>query len=69
MDVKDLVACTGLMVGYTDNGKCEESLALFEKMVMEGVELDEFMFSIALKGYSILEDLETGRQIHGHIVK
>ncbi|KAK0573256.1 hypothetical protein LWI29_005072 [Acer saccharum] len=69
MDEKDSVAWTGLMVGYTQAGKPEDALDLFVKMVMEGVELDQYVFSIVLKACAGLEDLNLGRQIHSYIVK
>ncbi|KAL5760304.1 hypothetical protein ACOSP7_018817 [Xanthoceras sorbifolium] len=69
MDEKDSVAWTGLMVGYTQARKQRDALDLFVKMLMEGVELDQFVFSIVLKACAGLEDLNLGRQIHGYIVK
>ncbi|RWR77786.1 tRNA/rRNA methyltransferase [Cinnamomum micranthum f. kanehirae] len=38
-------------------------------MTLEGVELDEFVFSSVLKACSGLRCLVIGQQIHGHIVK
>ncbi|XP_057949110.1 pentatricopeptide repeat-containing protein At5g13270, chloroplastic [Malania oleifera] len=66
---KNAVTWTGLMVGYTQAEKQEDALGLFGRMICEGVELDEFVFSIVLKACSGLEDLEMGRQIHGYVVK
>ncbi|KAF8020910.1 hypothetical protein BT93_G1351 [Corymbia citriodora subsp. variegata] len=69
MAEKKAVAWTALMVGYTEANEQNDILHLFMKMVEEGVELDEFVFSIVLKACAWLEDLRVGRQIHGHIVK
>lgn len=69
MTRKNVVACTGLMVGYTQAARHRDALSLFAKMISEGVELDEFVFSIVLKACAALEDLHTGRQIHGYSVK
>ncbi|XP_058102963.1 pentatricopeptide repeat-containing protein At5g13270, chloroplastic [Magnolia sinica] len=66
---KNVVAWTGLMVGYTHADKEDEALALFGRMIQEGIELDEFVFSIALKACSGLDRLDIGRQIHGYVVK
>lgn len=66
---KNTVAWTGLMVGYTQAEKLEDALALFAKMVKEGVPMDEFVFSIILKVCGVLEYLNMGRQIHGYSVK
>lgn len=48
MTEKNAVVWTGLMVGYTQAGKLEAALELFTKMVKEGVQMDEFVFSIIL---------------------
>ncbi|KAJ4952726.1 hypothetical protein NE237_029558 [Protea cynaroides] len=66
---KNAVTWTGLMMGYAQADKQEETLALFARMIGENIELDEFVFSVVLKACSKLEDLGTGRQIHGYIVK
>lgn len=63
------VVWTGLMVGYTEDEKLEKVLKLFAEMVKESVEVDDFVFSIVLKACAGLEDLNTGRQIHGYSVK
>lgn len=66
---KNVVAMTGLMVGYVQGGKKYDALRLFATMVEAGVQLDEFVFSITLKVCAQLEDMEMGQQIHGYIVK
>ncbi|CAJ1926332.1 unnamed protein product [Sphenostylis stenocarpa] len=69
MTRKNAVACTGLMVGYTQAARHSDALLLFAKMINEGVELDEFVFSIVLKACAALGDLFTGRQIHSYCIK
>ncbi|KAJ0973534.1 hypothetical protein J5N97_021493 [Dioscorea zingiberensis] len=69
MAERDAASCTNLMVGYIRAGKQVEALAVFERVMKEGVELDQFLFSIALKTCSVLEDRKSGAQIHGCIVK
>ncbi|XP_043722288.1 pentatricopeptide repeat-containing protein At5g13270, chloroplastic [Telopea speciosissima] len=69
MTEKNAVTWTGLMMGYTQADRQEETLTLFARMIKENIELDEFVFSAVLKACSKLEDLGTGRQIHGYIVK
>ncbi|XP_022737753.1 pentatricopeptide repeat-containing protein At5g13270, chloroplastic [Durio zibethinus] len=66
---KNAVAWTVLIMGYTQADKQIYALELFNGMVKEGVELDEFVFSIVLKACAGLKDLNLGRQIHGYIVK
>ncbi|WOL11632.1 hypothetical protein Cni_G20396 [Canna indica] len=69
MVVRNAVSWTSLMVGYTQAGKQFEALVLFKRMMWEGTELDHFVFSIVLKACSELESQETGKQIHGYIIK
>ncbi|KAK7308004.1 hypothetical protein VNO77_41552 [Canavalia gladiata] len=69
MTSKNAVACTGLMVGYTQAARHRDVLLLFAKMISEGVELDGFVFSIVLKACAALGDLYAGRQVHSYSVK
>lgn len=69
MNEKNAVAWTGLMVGYTEAGELEDALTLFAETVREGIETDEFVFSIILKACAVLGDLNMGRQIHGWCIK
>ncbi|GLU06284.1 hypothetical protein SLE2022_233280 [Rubroshorea leprosula] len=69
MSEKNAVAWTGLLMGHVQAGKRKDALELFANMVRESVELDEFVFSIVLKACAGLKDLNSGRQIHGYIVK
>ncbi|WVZ19862.1 hypothetical protein V8G54_007184 [Vigna mungo] len=69
MTRKNVVACTRLMVGYTQAARHSDAMSLFAKMIREGVELDEFVFSIVLKACAALGDLYTGRQIHSVCIK
>jgi len=49
MSEKNALTWTGLMVGYTQAERQMDALALFAKMVNQGVELEEHVFSIVLK--------------------
>ena len=69
MTRKNVVACTGLMVGYTRAARHTDAMLLFAKMISEGAELDEFVFSIVLKACAALGDLYTGRKIHSYCIK
>lgn len=66
---RNVVGWTGLLVGYTEAEKLKDAMSLFAEMVREGVELDEFVFSIILKACGGLEDLNMGKQIHGYSIK
>ncbi|KAF3430918.1 hypothetical protein FNV43_RR25648 [Rhamnella rubrinervis] len=66
---RNVVGWTVLLVGYTEAEKLKDAMALFAEMVREGVELDEFVFSIILKACGGLEDLNMGKQIHSYSIK
>ncbi|XP_027185426.1 pentatricopeptide repeat-containing protein At5g13270, chloroplastic [Coffea eugenioides] len=66
---KNVVTWTGLMVGFTQAERQHDALRLFDVMLREGVELDEFVFSIILKACTGLVDVGTGQQVHGLVVK
>ncbi|XP_065853281.1 pentatricopeptide repeat-containing protein At5g13270, chloroplastic [Euphorbia lathyris] len=69
MNEKNVVVWTGLMVAFTQAEKQEKALALFDKMVREGLDFDEYVFSITLKACAGSGDLNLGKQIHCCIVK
>ncbi|RZS07482.1 hypothetical protein BHM03_00038317 [Ensete ventricosum] len=66
---RNAVSWTSLMVGYTQVGRQYEALVLFKRMMWEGTELDQFVFSVVLKACSEMENREAGRQVHGCIIK
>lgn len=66
---KNVVAMTGLMVAYVQDGNTYDAFRLFATMVLAGVQLDEFVFSITLKLCTQLKDMEMGQQIHAYIAK
>ncbi|KAJ9548928.1 hypothetical protein OSB04_021471 [Centaurea solstitialis] len=69
MAEKNVVAWTALMVGYMQLEKRVQVLDLFLAMVKEGIQLDEYVFSITLKACACLENQAIGQQIHGHVLK
>ncbi|KAI3731367.1 hypothetical protein L1987_62555 [Smallanthus sonchifolius] len=66
---KNVVAWTSLMVSYMLVGKSVQVLDLYLAMIKEGVELDEYVFSITLKACASLKNQEIGHQIHGYVLK
>lgn len=66
---RNVVAWTGLMVGYTQAGRQDDAMSLFCRMMSEGIKLDEFVFSIALKACAGLRELEAGQQVHCLLIK
>ncbi|KAK4857124.1 hypothetical protein QYF36_024796 [Acer negundo] len=65
----DLVGWSSMLSGYVKNGFEEDGLRIFLQMICCGVELDAFVFSLAIKGCANLEHLEFGKQIHCHMIK
>ncbi|OMO70160.1 hypothetical protein CCACVL1_19079 [Corchorus capsularis] len=65
----DLVAWSSILSAYVKNGFEEEGLNVFLDMVLEGIELDAFVFSMVIKACSNLEDLNLGIQVHSLMVK
>lgn len=57
MSEKNALTWTALMVGYTQAERQMDALAFFAKMVNQGVELEEHVFSIVLKACAGLEEL------------
>ncbi|CDP20253.1 unnamed protein product [Coffea canephora] len=66
---KNVVTWTGLMVGFTQAERQRDALRLFDMMLRDGIELDEFVFSIILKACAGLADVGMGQQVHGLVVK
>ncbi|KAL8218803.1 hypothetical protein R6Q57_022176 [Mikania cordata] len=69
MDEKNVVAWTSLMVSYMQIEKSVQVVDMFLEMIKEGVEMDEYVFSIVLKACAFLKNEEIGQQIHGNVLK
>ncbi|CAA2964727.1 pentatricopeptide repeat-containing At2g21090 [Olea europaea subsp. europaea] len=67
MPEKNPISWTALISGYAKNGMGLEALKLLTKMIMLGVEPDQFTFSSCLFTCANLISLEHGRQIHSHL--
>lgn len=66
---KDVVLFTALIVGYTQNGGEGEAMAVFGKMVSEGIKANEFTFATTLIACGNLGELSEGKVVHGVIIK
>ncbi|XP_011623525.1 pentatricopeptide repeat-containing protein At5g13270, chloroplastic [Amborella trichopoda] len=69
MPEKNAVTWTAVMSGYTQAGKEEAALALYQKILMVGNEPDGFVFSVILKACAGLNNLKFGKLVHAHILK
>nr|KJB70725.1 hypothetical protein B456_011G088900 [Gossypium raimondii] len=52
MEVKDVVSWNAMVTGYSQAGRFEEALGLFEKMREEKIELDVVTWSAVIAGYA-----------------
>jgi pentatricopeptide repeat protein len=64
------VACWNSMIGgYAQCGCSFEALKIVSLMLYRGVKIDQFTLVNALKGCSIMGQLESGKQLHGIIIR
>ena len=65
---KDNVCWTTMIVGYTQNGKEEDALMLFNEMLSEDVRPDKFTISSVVSSCAKLASLNHGQVVHGKAV-
>ncbi|XP_043724133.1 pentatricopeptide repeat-containing protein At3g26782, mitochondrial-like [Telopea speciosissima] len=58
-----------MIQGFAENGPCHSSVVFYRHMRDLGVLPDNFTFPFALKACAQLRDLESGKALHGDIVK
>ncbi|MCO5567340.1 hypothetical protein L7F22_021030 [Adiantum nelumboides] len=66
---QNLVTWSVLIGGHVQQGFALEAIQIFDKMSLEGVELDEISFVCALKACSSIAALKQGRRIHGNAIQ
>ncbi|KAF3795133.1 Pentatricopeptide repeat-containing protein [Nymphaea thermarum] len=69
MPVKNFVSWTAIIAGYSQHGDGKEAVRLYRRMRQEGLAPDKFLLANIARACSILQHVELGRQIHGHVVK
>eukprot|EP01018_Ginkgo_biloba_P024556 Gb_08560 [translate_table: standard] len=71
MSERDLISCTAMITGYTQqqHGHDEEALSLYYEMRLAGMKLDHVTFSSVLSACAGLAALEQGKRIHAHVIK
>ncbi|CAN6470099.1 unnamed protein product [Victoria cruziana] len=67
--VHDVVSWTALMSSCTDLGYGDVALLLLVEMMRQGVKPNEFTFSIAFCACTKVASFQTGKSLHGQIVK
>ena len=66
---KDVVLYTALIVGYSHHGEDGESLQVFKDMTRKGIDANEYTLSSILVCCGNLKNVDTGKLIHGLIIK
>ncbi|CAI9097864.1 OLC1v1034377C1 [Oldenlandia corymbosa var. corymbosa] len=69
MPEKNCVSYNALLAGYCHNDEGWSALSLFVKMVEEGLELNDFTLTTAVKACTSLMQREISEQIHGFVLK
>ncbi|XP_003612353.3 pentatricopeptide repeat-containing protein At3g02330, mitochondrial [Medicago truncatula] len=69
MEKKDNFVWSSMISGYTMNNRGEEAVNFFKDMCRQRVKLDQHVLSSTLKACVEIEDLNTGVQVHGLMIK
>ncbi|XP_075517389.1 LOW QUALITY PROTEIN: pentatricopeptide repeat-containing protein At5g03800-like [Primulina tabacum] len=69
MPEKNCVSYSSLLAGLCKNGMGFKALALFCRMVKEGLELNDFTLTSVLNACGLMMDTRTSEQIHGFVLK
>ncbi|XP_068643943.1 putative pentatricopeptide repeat-containing protein At1g68930 [Aristolochia californica] len=64
MKNKNVVSWTALLVGYGQNGFCEEAVSIFSQMQRNGVSPDDFTLGSVISSCAHLAIVEEGAQFH-----
>ncbi|KAG9143568.1 hypothetical protein Leryth_015985 [Lithospermum erythrorhizon] len=64
MPEKNLATWNAMIAGYVENGRAEDGLLLFRKMIDLRVEVNQSSLSSVLLGCSNLSELKFGKQVH-----
>ncbi|CAN6467271.1 unnamed protein product [Victoria cruziana] len=67
--IKTAVSWTTMIAGYSRKGDGDVAIQIFRHMLLEGIELNHFSCSIALRASGSIESLVCGEQIHGAAIK
>ncbi|CAN4121638.1 unnamed protein product [Withania somnifera] len=66
---RNLVTWTSIIAGYSQNGQEDEGLNLYFQMRRFGIIPDQFTFGSVIKACSNANQVELGKQLHGHVIK
>ncbi|XP_022149106.1 putative pentatricopeptide repeat-containing protein At1g68930 [Momordica charantia] len=63
---KNVISWTAMLVGYGQNGYCEEAVRIFHDMQRNEIHPDDFTLGSVISSCANLASLEEGAQFHGH---
>ncbi|XP_010916791.1 pentatricopeptide repeat-containing protein At5g46460, mitochondrial [Elaeis guineensis] len=66
---RNLVSWTALITAYGLNGRHEDALDEFNRMILSGIRPNQSTFTSALNSCCGLESLDQGKKIHGNVIK
>ncbi|XP_076934305.1 putative pentatricopeptide repeat-containing protein At3g49142 [Bidens hawaiensis] len=69
MPKRDVFLWNMMIQAYANSGLCNEALVVYNEMCEEGLALDEYTFTFAIKACGVVKDETTGRGVHGRVVK
>ncbi|KAG8378781.1 hypothetical protein BUALT_Bualt07G0020700 [Buddleja alternifolia] len=69
MSLRDVVAWSAMISGYSHSGRCKEALAFFRDMQNANVEPNEITMVSMLSSCAVLGALQTGKWVHSYIKK
>ncbi|KAL4396391.1 hypothetical protein HN51_000928 [Arachis hypogaea] len=69
MEEKDSFLCNSIITAYTKNNRGEEAVNIFKDLCRQRMKLEQHVLSSTLKACFELEDLNTGVQVHGQMIK
>ncbi|XP_023552977.1 pentatricopeptide repeat-containing protein At4g13650-like [Cucurbita pepo subsp. pepo] len=69
MDKVDVGCWNAMIGGYTNCGHGLEALSAVSLLVSKGIKMDKFTIVSAIKACSIIQDLDSGKELHGFILR
>ncbi|XP_022956359.1 pentatricopeptide repeat-containing protein At4g13650-like isoform X2 [Cucurbita moschata] len=69
MDKVDVGCWNAMIGGYTNCGHGLEALNAVSLLVSKGIKMDKFTIVSAIKACSIIQDLDSGKELHGFILR
>nr|GMC86907.1 putative pentatricopeptide repeat-containing protein At3g13770, mitochondrial [Ipomoea batatas] len=66
---RDVVSCTAMISGFSQQGLYEDAIDIFCKLQGEGMPSNYVTYISLLNAISGLAAIEHGRQVHGHVIR